>query len=940
MPTFTIRSRTNTARRAGLSSHRSWAVLTGALAVSIGVQTTALAAEPSDEALQEVVVTGIRRSIEDAIEVKKNSESIVEAISAEDIGKLPDTSIAESISRLPGLTSQRANGRASSISLRGTDPAFTNALLNGREQVSTGDNRSIEFDQYPSELLSAVVVYKTPDAQLVGQGLAGTIDLQTTRPLEYGRRTIAMNVRGERNSNDDLGANSSNKGYRASISYIDQFLDNTLGVTLGYARLNSPLATEGVGAYEPWHANDKNVDNYNFHPDIPVGVWVTNGMKVRTDMGDDTRDGALATIEWKPSSSFRSIFDAYYTKSDETDDARSLEWNLGNYPTATAYSNLVIRNNTVVGATVGNVRPLVRNFQFITDDKITALGWNNKWTGEAWSASGDLSYSKATRDQFQPETNAQWGTCTSSSDPTCLDTGQFIFNGSGSMPYASFIKNYADPSQVAFGPTIYGAGYAKKPHVEDELKSARVDVGHTGLGWFDTFAAGVNYSDRTKQKTSPENSLNTLSSGAVSIAPQYLYAPTNLAYAGAPSALAWNVPAVLAAYYQPIMFHSPTDPGYSYLVGKWWKVTEKVVTGSLRGTLNHEFSPLVTLKGNVGLQVINTDQSSDAFFINEANNNAVTPFSKGKKYNDVLPQINLAFLLPEQQTVRVGLAKEMARPRMDQLKASTDEGIGSSTGLPGGSAGNPLLDPWRANAYDLSYEKYFGNKAYFSIAAFLKDLKTYIFDTTNQNYNFSQLISELPPNYFPPGVTPTVTGPLSQPLNGKGGKLKGVELTLSLPGEMLSDTLKGFGTVLSLSQTDSTITIFDPPSGSNSIISTTGLGNIPLPGLSKTVWNATFYYENGGFAARVATRARSKYIGEITNFANDRSFRFVKGDQITDFQTSYEWDSGLLKGFQVLFQVNNLTDAPYVAYAQTESRLIDYQRYGRQFLFGANYRIE
>ena len=161
-----------------------------------------------DEAVETVVVTGIRHGIEDAIALKRDSSSIVEAISAEDIGKLPDTSIAESISRLPGLTSQRAEGRASAISLRGTDPGFTTALLNGREQVSTGDNRSIEFDQYPSELLSAVVVYKTPDAQLVGQGLAGTIDLRTMRPLDYGKRAMAFNIRGERNSHDDLGADA------------------------------------------------------------------------------------------------------------------------------------------------------------------------------------------------------------------------------------------------------------------------------------------------------------------------------------------------------------------------------------------------------------------------------------------------------------------------------------------------------------------------------------------------------------------------------------------------------------------------------------------------------------------------------------------------------------------------------------------------------------
>ncbi|MGH8263449.1 MAG: TonB-dependent receptor plug domain-containing protein, partial [Steroidobacteraceae bacterium] len=205
----------------------------------------------SDEAIETVEVTGIRHAIQTAIEEKKNNGSIVEAITAEDIGKLPDTSIAESISRLPGLTSQRAEGRASAISLRGTDPGFTTTLMNGREQVSTGDNRSIEYDQYPSELISAVIVYKTPDAQLVGQGLAGTIDLRTQRPIDYGKRAIVFNIRGERNSQDDLGADATNEGYRASFSYIDQFADNTFGIAFGYARLDQPLATEGVGAYEP-----------------------------------------------------------------------------------------------------------------------------------------------------------------------------------------------------------------------------------------------------------------------------------------------------------------------------------------------------------------------------------------------------------------------------------------------------------------------------------------------------------------------------------------------------------------------------------------------------------------------------------------------------------------------------------------------------------------
>ena len=146
-------------------------------------------------------MTGIRAGIESAISVKRDSTSIVEAISAEDIGKLPDVSIAESIARLPGLAAQRVAGRAQVISVRGLSPDFSTTLLNGREMVSTGDNRSVEFDQYPSELVSGVTVYKTPDAGLVGQGLSGTMDMQTVRPLSYRRiRRRIVGMRGQHNS--------------------------------------------------------------------------------------------------------------------------------------------------------------------------------------------------------------------------------------------------------------------------------------------------------------------------------------------------------------------------------------------------------------------------------------------------------------------------------------------------------------------------------------------------------------------------------------------------------------------------------------------------------------------------------------------------------------------------------------------------------------------
>src|SRR5204862_328503 len=125
--------------------------------------------------IESVKVVGIRLGIENAIDTKQEATSVVESVSAEDIGKLPDASIAESIARLPGVTSQRVNGRSNAISIRGFAPDFSTTLLNGREQTSTGDNRAVEYDQYPAEVVNQVLIYKTANAALIGQGLSGTV---------------------------------------------------------------------------------------------------------------------------------------------------------------------------------------------------------------------------------------------------------------------------------------------------------------------------------------------------------------------------------------------------------------------------------------------------------------------------------------------------------------------------------------------------------------------------------------------------------------------------------------------------------------------------------------------------------------------------------------------------------------------------------------------
>ncbi|MCZ8209927.1 MAG: TonB-dependent receptor plug domain-containing protein, partial [Aquidulcibacter sp.] len=244
----------HTESRLGVSRARLLAGAVSSVALLAAMSGTAHAqaastTEASDKDVETIVVVGIRRGIENSINAKKTLGVIAEVVSAEDIGKLPDVSIAESLARLPGVAAQRIDGRASQLSVRGLGPDYTTTLLNGREQVSVGDNRGVEFDQYPSELLGGAAVYKTPTATLLAQGVAGTVDLQTIRPLKFGRRQFAVGARYEQNDLGALNAGTSENGNRVSLAYIDQFMDGKLGIALGYAHMESPYQSN---RYEAW----------------------------------------------------------------------------------------------------------------------------------------------------------------------------------------------------------------------------------------------------------------------------------------------------------------------------------------------------------------------------------------------------------------------------------------------------------------------------------------------------------------------------------------------------------------------------------------------------------------------------------------------------------------------------------------------------------------
>ncbi len=889
------------------------------------------ALDAEDDTLEAVVVTGIRGAIESSTSIKKNQTSIVESISSEDIGKLPDQSIAESIARLPGLSAQRVAGRAQVISVRGLSPDFATTLLNGRELVSTGDNRSVEFDQYPSELISGVTIYKTPDSGIVGQGLSGTIDMKTVRPLDIKEPVWVVGARVQDNS---LGsaADASGTGNRLNISYIGKTDDGNFGYAIGISRSDTPIQEEQVGLYEPWEA----VGAGN-RPGVAAGTFYSNGIKALRRTGYTERTGVLGTLQYRGSDSWMSTLDLFYTTSDQEDTANQFEVNLGDYngcgngiftcPEAQrrlSVTNPIINaNNTFIGGTANNLYPLVRGIYNKREDTIKAIGWTNEFFVGDISLTADVNWSKADRDELSLENNTQ------RSPRPSLDSINLSFRNNG-FSQLDPGRDYSNPADLFLDNTIYGSGYGKVPSVEDELTGIKLVANMPApefAAMFTSLDIGVNRAERDKSKRQPEGPIELGAQGPVPVGAEFQVRPVDLSFAGVGLIPAWNVPGAVARY----MRFAPRDD-LDFLIPKAWDVNEVITSAWLRANIDTSWGD-VPVRGNVGIQAQNVDQSSEANYFDRTRpvGQQVLPIGGGKSYTDFLPSLNLSFEIAENQQLRVGLARQVARPRVDQLRAALEFGVDTATGRPGGSGGNPLLDPWVANAFDMSWERYFeGNKGYVAAAFFYKDLRSYIY-TQSLEFDFQDLLVGYvrPPNT----AAPLRFGNFSAPANGEGGGLRGLELTASVPLEMVSESLTGFGVVANASFYNSSIKIRDPESSSS-----VGNGDIELPGLSDRVLNLTAYYENNGFEARVSQRRRSDFIGEIGNFNGARTLRFVVGENITDAQVSYAFKEGL-EGLSVLLQASNLTDESYRTYAGTKDRPLEYIEWGRTYLLGLNYKF-
>jgi iron complex outermembrane receptor protein len=919
-----------------------------ATAVSLALAVTggsALAQDDTEREVEEIVVTGkFRASLIDSILTKRNSKAIVEAISAEDIGKLPDSSIAEAIARLPGLAGQRLDGRTSSISIRGLGEDFSTATLNGREQVSISDNRGIEFDLYPSEIMSGVTIYKTPEASLMTQGIGGTINLHTIRPLDH-EQTIAVNAILEQNGHDQLNPDGDDTGWRGTFSYVDQFADDKVGVALAVATMESPNQEERWNswgfplAFEDCVTGSVVINNPTCSDGVGANTelgLVNGGAKPFVRSSTLDRDTVMGVLQFDPTESLRITADALYIDFSDEKILRGIEM-----PGAWAQPVEVVssQDGLVTEGVWQNVRGQIRNDFERREATLDSFGLNMQLdVSDAWTLGFDASQGNVDRDIWSLESYSGSGR---SSDPLAPsdDVAFTMLSGNEGARFTPTL-DYSDDSMFQLGGaqawgnniSVNGDaqdGFINLPHVEDELTTYRMSAdGAVEFGLITGLEFGVYYSDREKFK-SDRGVYLTLPDypGVAAIPAEYLLPDTSLDFIGMGSMISYD------------SFGFWADGNYTETEGgltdsararNSWTVREEVTIAYAMADFDTELGN-IGLSGNFGVQFVDTDQSSDgnAVDIDPVTNLVrVQPTSGGDSYSDVLPSINAIFHLTDEHQIRAGAARTMSRSRMDRMNASfgfTFDPAGIATnGTPwSGNGANPGLRPQMADQFDLTYEYYFADDGYFAAAVFRKELKDWQVNVT-EVVDFSGIV--------PPGGQETDIdfGLVSRWENTEGGTVSGFELQGALPGGLVADSLEGFGLLGSATFLDSSLDVD---------------GNeITVPGLSEEILNLTVYYERGGFEARVSGNKRDDFLGEIYTISFARELVTVKETEIWDAQLSYDFaESGvdMLRGLTLTFQAQNLTNEPFVTYNNDDERQIrDFQNYGRNYLLGARFRFD
>ncbi len=865
------------------------------------------------DVIDEIHVTGYRRSLFDARENKRAAEDIRDVLAQEDIGALPSLSIAESLERLPGLAADRDRGNSSQISIRGLGPNFGLTILNGREISTAAPDRDVRFDQFPSELMRGAEVYKTPQASLIEGGISGTINLQTIKPLETDAdRVFTGQVLGNFSELDADRSGSDGFGLRGSGAYIGKHLDGRLGFAAGIAFRDSDTPTNR-------QINGAFVDNRDFDAD-GTNDFAPGNIQYRYTHGTDDRIGAYATLQYDISPALRLTVDGLHTDREGIDRRSFLQFNnarAGNAGFDTGTS-AVDSNNVMTAADYSNIGPVRVQMQHLTQEDVSsAFGVNLDWGLGDWSVNADGSYSRTTRDRvlYQPRSQRV--------PPRVNAAFRMVDDGVYELVSADALGTNDDFRLQRL--------QLQQQDVTDELYAGRVDVERSLDGaFFTAFGAGLRYVSRSKESLF-DNDVRAfnVNNDPRPVAAYGVDFPYDDFLGGADGAFpqAWPVfdpIGVFAEVGGPFPFdrESVSDLASSY------DVEEDRLAGYLMLEFGGELSGLPFF-GDIGVRVVQTDVSSRGFaadvveVIIDPGTGEVTdvifgdpePVRLENDFSNVLPNLNLNFELTPDLLLRFGAAQTIARAPIDTLGATRTLGFNQNIGQPTGSGGNPFLEPFEANQFDLSLEYYFAEDGLFSVAAFFKDLDTVIFPNSSEDAIETY-----------DGVDFTVSRPVNEEANEN---IQGVEVQYQQTFSFLPGPLRHVGAAVNFTLIENDIEFVFNPNAQYTV---------GLAGVSDNVFNAALFYDDGAFSGRIAYRNRDEFFRPIGGN------RLDDGSDILDLNVSYK----LTDAITLVFQGLNLTDDPTVvrhvptspnALAPYDNLVNFTEHSGRKWFAGVRFRL-
>ncbi len=870
-----------------------------ALTLSIGVahaQTPAPAAEEGEE--NTIVVTGLRESLKSAQSIKRNAPQVIDAIVAEDIGKLPDIAVSDTAARIPGIQVERNGGEASRVLLRGLDRFNYTTTYNGRE-IFTAETRSVALQDFPAGGISAIEAFKTSSADLVEPGIAGLINVRSRRPFDFDGAEVAGSVWGV---------------------YPDQSRDfepnAQLLLTNRWAVGDGEIGALINVSYTRLHYRDS-IRRHGFFIADLAGARSPDWPEIRYNEAERWRPSVNGALQWRPNPDLEfyveGLWQGYRERSTDRMWAQPL-WG------GASYSNIVLDGNQIISGTVN--RPTACcggnrtwGFQGATkrDTNTYQFAIGGKWDHGPLVITADVARTDSTFDLETESVDYEINTNNFSVD---------WFTGKPGGTGPTFQVRGLDPTN----PAIYNYRGFYEDYLTasgDDLQ-ARLDFKYEpSIDFLPSIQWGVRFVNRDASSSAGDYYFDLQARGVPISAVPLTYALQPSGFRGdknAPFPITWFGPTFNSVndnltqlrqfnIDQYRRFNIPLNGGS--LSGppinpaRTFQINEKSYAAYLQANYKFE-AGTITIDGAVGVRVVKTQTDTSGTISTPGIGNQ--PINLQNEYTDWLPNASLRFQLSPELQFRLAASQTRTRPTFGQLNPalSLAPKPGCLPSLPScvrtGSGGNPFLTPLDSNNYDASLEYYFSGTGFASVGVFRRDMKGFI---ANRAYQFPQPDPET-------GLPLVISGPV----NTREARIDGFEAQITGFFDFLPGALSGFGAQANVTFIDAQAEFgfFCPATANVACTSRPGALNAAtvrtrIPDVSRWTYNLVGMYEHGGLTARLAYNHRSSYP-EADQAERDGFFTLQgRGNAVSrlDWSSSYE----ITDNFTVFFDWTNILKKPF-----------------------------